>query len=150
MLEWVRNIPAFKMDLTMFCVIITKVWWDILNCYMAWGQFAFFWIFQKNSIDKIFLESQKKQKIIAFILVNTIQYSRILQNNIYYPNKRLPPQFFLSDTNPVFGQALIHYFEFSGCTVERIWLLLFNILSFNFVPTPKIFMLGQQDSEGAI
>ena len=87
---------------------------------------------------------------MAFILVNTIQYPRILQNNIYYPNKRLPPQFFLSDTNPVFGQVLIHYFECSGCTVEIIWLLLFNILSFNFVPTPKIFMLGQQDSEEAI
>ena len=37
MLEWVRNTPAFRMHLTVFCVIIRNVWWDISNSYMARG-----------------------------------------------------------------------------------------------------------------
>ena len=36
MLEGVLNMPAFRLHLTMFCVIITNVWWDILNSYMDW------------------------------------------------------------------------------------------------------------------
>ena len=32
-------------------------------------------------------------------------------------------------------------------TVELIWLLLLNILSFNFAPTPNKFLLDWQDSE---
>ena len=35
-------------------------------------------------------------------------------------------------------------------TVELIWLLLLNILSFNFVPMPNKFLLGWQDSEEAM
>ena len=35
-------------------------------------------------------------------------------------------------------------------TVELIWLLLLNILSFNFVPTPNKFLLAWQDSEEAM
>ena len=79
------------------------------------GYFTLLWIFQKNCIDNISSKSQKRQRLIAFILVNTIQYPRTLQNNIYHSNKRVPPPFFHSDTNPVFGHVLIHSFECSGC-----------------------------------
>ena len=45
------------------------------NSYMARGQFAFFWIFQKKGIDNISSKSQKRQRLVAFILFNTIQYN---------------------------------------------------------------------------
>ena len=57
------------------------------------------------------------------------------------------------DTNPVFGHVLIHPFDKTHVlvvTVELIWLLLLNILSFNFVPMPNKFLLGLQDSEEAM
>ena len=30
------------------CRLITNIWWDILNSYIAWGCSDFFWIFRKN------------------------------------------------------------------------------------------------------
>ena len=57
----------------------------------------------------------EQAETLTFILVNTIQYPRTLQNNIYHSNKRVPPPFFHSDTNPVFGHVLIHSFECSSC-----------------------------------
>ena len=151
MLERVLNAPGFRLHLIMFCVIITHIWWDIWNSYMAPGSFAFLWIFQKNCIDKISLKSQKRQRFIAFILVNTTQYPRSLKNNIDDSNKRGPPPLFHSDTNPVLGHVLIHSVDKTHVlvvTVELIWLLFLNILFFNFVPTPKKSLLGWQDSEG--
>ena len=44
-------------------------------------------------------ESKNRQRFIAFIFANIIQYPRTLKSNIYYSNKREPPTFFLSDTN---------------------------------------------------
>ena len=84
---------------------------------------------------------------MPFILVNTIQYPRTLQN------KRVPPPFFHSDTNRVFGHVLIHSFDKTNVLVvteELIWLLLLNILSFKFAPTSNKFLLGWQDSEEAM
>ena len=49
------------------------------------------------------------------------------------------------DTNPVFGHILIYSFDKTHVlvvTVELIWLLLLNIVSFNFVLTPNNFLLG--------
>ena len=83
-------------------------------------------------------KSQKKHKIIASILVNTIQNSHTLKNNIYHSNKRGPPPFFHSDTNPLLGHVRIHSFDKTHVlvvTVELIWLLFLTILPFNFVPT---------------
>ena len=45
-----------------------------------------------------------------------MQYPRTLQNNIYHSNKGVPPPFFNSDTNPVFGQVLIHSFDKNPCS----------------------------------
>ena len=39
------------------------------------------------------------QRLMAFILVNKIQYPQTLKNNIYHSNKRVPPLFFHLDTN---------------------------------------------------
>ena len=97
-------------------------------------------MFQKNCMDNISLKSQKKQRLIVFILVNTIQYPCTLKSNIYHSNKRGPPPCFHLDTNPVLGHALIHSVDKTHVlfvTVELIWLLFLNILSFNFVPTPS-------------
>ena len=82
----------------------------------------------------------------VLFLVNTIQYPRTLKNSIHYSNKPVPPPFFYSDTNPLFGHVLIHLFDKNHVlvvTVEFIWFLLLNILSFNFVPTSA---KGSQDS----
>ena len=57
-------------------------------------------------------------------------------HTIYHSNKRGPPPFFHSDTNPVLCHILAY---FAGKThvmvvrVELIWLLVLNILPFNFV-----------------
>ena len=85
-------------------------------------------------------KNQKRQSLIAFIFVNTIQYPSILRNNIYHSNKRGPTAFFHLDTNPLIGHALVHSVDKTHVlvvTVELIWLLFLNILSFNFVPTPR-------------
>ena len=60
---------------------------------------------------------------------------------------------FHTDTNPVFGHVLIHSFNKAHVlvvTMELIWLLLLNILSFNFVLTPNKFLSGGPDSEEAM
>ena len=94
--------------------------------------------FPENCIDNISSKSQNRERLIAFILVNTIQYPRTLKNNIYHSNKRGPPPFFHLDTNPVLGHVLIESVNKTHVlvvTVELICLLFLNILSFNFVPT---------------
>ena len=84
--------------------------------------------------------NQKRQRFITFIFVNTIQYSRPMKNNIYRSSKWEPPLFLHLDTNPVIGHALVHSVDKThvlDVTVDLIWLLFLNILSFNFVATPR-------------
>ena len=98
-------------------------------------------------------EKPEEARLIGFILVNTIQCPPTLKNNIYHSSKRGPPPFFHSYTNPVLGHGLIHSVDKTHIlvvTVEFIWLLFLNILSFNFFLTPKKSHLGWQDSQGAI
>ena len=93
-------------------------------------------------MDNISSKSQKKQRLIAFILVNTMQYPCTLKSNIYHSNKRGPPPFFYLVTNPVLGHVLIHSVDKTHAlvvTVELVWLQFLNILSFNFVATPNKF-----------
>ena len=77
-------------------------------------------------------------------LSQLIQYNPYtLKSNIYHSSKREPPPFFHLDTNPVFGHVLIHSIDKTHVlvvTVESIWLLFLNIISFNFVPTPNKFL----------
>ena len=86
-------------------------------------------------------KNQKRQILIAFIFVNTIQYPRTFKNNIHHSNKLGPPPLFLHlDTNHVIGHVLVHYVEKTydlDVTVDLIWLLLLNILSFNFAAAPR-------------
>ena len=82
---------------------------------------------------------------MAFFLVNATQYARTLKKNMYHSNKRIPPQFFHSYTNPVLGHVLSHSFDKTHVLVvivELIWMLLLGILSFNLVPTLNKFLLG--------
>ena len=68
-----------------------------------------------------------------------IQHPGILKNNINHLSKRGPPPFFHSDTNPVRGNVLVHSVEKKTrvlvVTGELIWLLILNILSFNYIQT---------------
>ena len=77
---------------------------------------------------------------MVFIFANTIQYPRTLKNNIYHSNKWGPPLFLHLDTNPVIGHALAHSVDKTHVvvvTVDLIWLLFLNILSFIFIATPR-------------
>ena len=85
-------------------------------------------------------ESQKRKRLIVFILVNTTQYPHTLKSNIYHSNKRGPPPFFHLDINPVLGYVLIYSVDKTHglvVTVKLICMLFLNILSFNFIPTPN-------------
>ena len=93
-------------------------------------------------MDSISLKSQKKQRLIAFILVNAIQYPCTLKSNIYQSNKQWTPSFFHLHTNLVLGHVLIHSVDkihVLVVTVELIWFLIFNIIYFIFAPTPNKF-----------
>ena len=88
-------------------------------------------------------KNQKRQRFIAYIFVNTIQYPHKLKSNIYHSNKWWPPPFLHLDTSPVNGHALVHSVDKThvlDVTVDLIWLLFLNILSFNFVATPRKFL----------
>ena len=149
MLERVLNTPVFRMDLMMFCVIITDIWWGILNSYIARGSSVFLWILQKNCLDNISSKHWKKQRLS---FVNTIQYPHTLKNNIYHSNKQGPSQFFHSDTNLVLDHLLVHSIDKThvlAVNVKLIWLLFLNILSINFVSTSNK-SLGTKDSEEAM
>ena len=94
-------------------------------------------------MDNISLKSQKIQRLIAFLLVNAIQYPCSLKSNIYHWNKRRPSPFFHFDTNPALGHVLIHFVDKTDvlvAAVKLIRLLFLNILSFTFVLTPNKFL----------
>ena len=97
-------------------------------------------MFQKNCTGSIFLKSLKRQSLIAFIFVKMIQYPHTLKNNIYHSKKQGPPSFSHPDTNPVIAHALAHSVDKTHVllvTMELIWLLFLNTLSFNFILTPR-------------
>ena len=69
-----------------------------------------------------------------------IQYSCTMKNNIYHSNKWGPPPFLHLDFNPVIVHTLVHSVDkihVLDVTVDLIWLLFLNILSFNLVATPR-------------
>ena len=128
MFEEVLNMPAFSFHLTVLGHQNKRpmVYFDFLY---STGYIAFLWISQNNCFDNI---SSKNQKMQGIIVSAPIFYSHI---------------------SFVFGYVLIHSFDKIDVlviTVELIWLLLLNILSFNFVPTPNKFFLGWQDIEEAL
>ena len=114
MFEGNLNRPVFRLDPVMLCVIIT------------------------NYTDNISSKTQKRQSLIIFVFVNTIQYPHTLKNNMYHSNDRGRPPFFNWDTNHVLGHVLVYSVGKTHVLVvtgELIWLLFLNIRSFNFVPT---------------
>ena len=84
----------------------------------------------------MFSKSQKRQRLITFIFVNTIQYPRTLKNNIYHSNNGNHHQFLIRIS--ILGHALVHSVDKTHVlvvTVKLIGLLFLNIFSFNFAPT---------------
>ena len=70
-----------------------------------------------------------------------IQYPHTLKNNIYISNNRGPPTFFHSYTNTVLDTwSILLTKPVLVVTVELIWLLFLNIISFNYVPTSNKFL----------
>ena len=86
----------------------------------------------------------QKQFLFSF---NTVQYPHTLENNIYYSCERGPSPFFHTDSNPILDQFLVHSVDKTNAlvvTVELIWLLLLNILSFNFFLRLPVAVLSKQ------
>ena len=141
MLEWVRNMPAFRMYLTMFyvIVIITNLRWDIQIPIWLGDNFSSFEYSRKIALTTFLRKAGRGRDSSS--LSQLIQYKThapCMQNSNYHSNKKVPPPFFDSDTNPVFGDVLIHSSDkihVLVVIVESVWLLLLNILSFNLVPT---------------
>ena len=80
------------------------------------------------------LEKVEEAEACPVSFVNIIQYPRTLKNNIYHSNKRGPPPFFNNILYLVHSVDKTHVLV---VTMELIWSLLLNILSFNFVQTPN-------------
>ena len=76
-----------------------------------------------------------------------MQHTRIQRNSINHWRKRGPPRVFHLSTNLVLGNDLLHSVGKTHVlvvTLEFIWLLFLNILSFNFVQAPnKSFKFGR-------
>ena len=151
MLEEVLNIPALRLHLTMFCVIITKVWWNFSNSYMARGWCAFLWIFQKNYIDNISWKSQKRQGLIGFILVNTIP-THPKEQHLLLKQMGTTTIFSFGHQSCVLPRSDPFFWQnpCSGCNSGTDLVVALEYLSFNFVPMPNKFLLGWQDSEEAM
>ena len=99
---------------------------------LHWNISELHWLYVFEKLDKA--------RLIASIFVNIIQYPCTRKNNIYFSNKRGTPPCFHPDTNPAIGHALVHSINKSHVlvvTVELIWFLFLNILSFNFLQTPR-------------
>ena len=80
-------------------------------------------------------KSQKRQRLIAFIFVDTMQYPRTLNNSIYHSNKREPLPFF------IWIPILVHSVDkthFLVVAVELIWLLFLNFFFQLFSKTKQI------------
>ena len=104
-------------------------------------------MFQKNCICSISSRSKKRQKLIAFIFLNTIQYPRTLKNNIYHSkNKWVPPPFFSFGYQSCVWLCSDPFFWQNPCSGSKIEIGLIVVLeytSFNFVPTPNKFLLAR-------
>ena len=120
----------------MFYVIITDIWWDIMNSYMVEDDLPSFEYFRKIALTTSLRKARRGRKPSS-LLMRSSTHSEEQQ----WPLKQTgPPPFFLSDTYHVLGHVLLPSVDKTQVlvvTVELIWLLLLNILSFKFVPTPN-------------
>ena len=76
-----------------------------------------------------------------------MRYPRPLKKNIYHSNKQESLPFFPSESSPVLGHVwirLIGKTHVLVVTMGLIWLLLLNILSFNFVATSNKVQKSQK------
>ena len=136
----------------MFCVIITNVWRDIWNSYMAWGLPSFEYV--RKSILTTSLRKARRGR-------DSTPSSLLIRYNTHTPWRTTSTiqtnwnhhHFFHLDTNRILDHVLAHSvdkIEVQVVIVELTWLLFLNILSFNFVRAPNKSLLGSQDSEKAM
>ena len=139
MFEGVLNTPAFRLQLIMFCHH---------NKHLM-GHFEFLHgtriiclplnISEKLHWQHLFEKQEEAEThLLRFCLYNTIPTHPEEQ---HLPFKQTgATTIFYSDTKPVSRHVLIHFADKTHVlvvTVELMWLLLFNLLSFKFVPTPN-------------
>ena len=94
LLEEVLNTPAFRLHLTIFCVIITNIWWNISK-NMARDNFFSFEYSRKIALTTALWKARKGRD--SFILVNTIQFISFKQT----------------------GTTMIFSFEYQPCVFPR-------------------------------
>ena len=97
-------------------------------------------ISEKLHWQHLFEKLEEREWSPSSLLVQYNNHTHTLKNSIYHSNKRGPPPFFHSDSNPILGHVLVNSVDKIYAlvlVVELIWLFL-NMLSFNFVPTPNI------------
>ena len=119
-------------------------------CPRLWvnDNLPFFEYFRKIALTTCFRKVRRgrdSSPSSLLILLNLLIFVNpwTLKNNIYHSNKREPLPFFHSDTNLTLDHILVHSVHKIHAlvvTVELTWLLLLNILSFNFVPTLNKFL----------
>ena len=75
---------------------------------------------------------------MATSLLKRYNTKNTLKSNIYHSNKREPPPFFHSDTNPALAHALVHCFDITHVLIvalKLIWLFFLKIILSYFIPT---------------
>ena len=73
---------VFRKYLAVVCIMITDIWWDISNSYMAARWSAFLWIFQESYIDIILFEKLGEAETHRLSLL--IQHSYAFWRTVSY------------------------------------------------------------------
>ena len=140
MLEGVLNTLVFRLQLVMFCVIITNVWWDISNSSWLENNLPSFEHFRKIALATSLGKARRAR--------NSSPSSLLIQYNTHISWKTTSTiqtngdhhHFFILIPILMLGHVLVHSVDNIHAlvvTVKLIWLLFLNILPFNFVPMPN-------------
>ena len=140
MLEGVLNTLVFRLQLVMFCVIITNLRWDISNSWWLEKNLPSFEPFRKIVLATSLGKARRAR--------NSSPSSSLIQYNTHIPWKTTSTiqtngdhhHFFILIPILMLGHVLVHSVDKIHAlvvTVKLIWLLFLNILPFNFVPMPN-------------
>ena len=128
MSEGVLDTSVFRLHLVMFRVIIATS--DGIFQIPKWSWvICFLFNIHKNCNENMFSKNYR-QRLIAFIFINTMQYPRTLRNN-NHSNKRETPPFFHSETNiwPCSG-PICWQIPCSGCNRGTDWVAILEYIFF--------------------
>ena len=124
MLEWVWNMSAFNMHLTMLCVIITNFQWDVLNSYMAPGNLPSFEYSRKIALTTSLRKvrrgrySSSLSQLIQYIIHAPCRTTSSIQTNGYCHH------FFIQIAVMCLATFCFILSNVLVVTVKLVWLLL--------------------------